>query len=253
VKPEDHDARQIRWYNLLTMSVAPNIIPSASPERRSVPPLENGDRLTRAEFERRYNAMPGVQKAELIEGIVHVPSPVRTKRHGRPHVVLSNWLGHYIAKTPGLDEYGDNSTVRLDMDNEPQPDLFLNLPRHAGGMAELDEDDYLVGAPTLACEIAASSVSIDLHLKLNVYRRNQVREYLVWRTQDRAVDWFAWREGQYEKLAPDSGIIKSEQFPGLWLNAAALIDENLSELFKTVDAGTSTSEHAKFVEKLRQA
>src|SRR5258706_4333834 len=235
------------------MSVAPNIIPSASPERRNVPPLENGDRLTRAEFERRYNAMPGIQKAELIEGIVHMPSPVRTKRHGRPHVILSGWLSYYIAKTPGLEEFGDNSTVRLDLDNEPQPDLFLNLPRHAGGQAELDEDDYLVGAPTLACEIAASSVSIDLHVKLNVYRRNQVREYLVWRTQDRAVDWFAWREGRYEALVSNhSEILKSEQFPGLWLDRAALIGENLSELFKTLDLDTATDEHAQFVKKLRQ-
>jgi len=142
------------------MSVAPNILPSSSPQRQSVPPLENGDRLTRAEFERRYEAMPSVQKAELIEGIVHMPSPVRTRRHGRPHVILSNWLGHYIAKTPGLEEFGDNSTIRLDVDNEPQPDLYLNLPKHVGGQAELDEDDYLLGAPTLACEIAASSVSI---------------------------------------------------------------------------------------------
>jgi hypothetical protein len=235
------------------MSAALDVIRSSPAERENVPPLENGDRLTRSEFERRYEAMPRKRKAELIEGIVFISSPVRTRTHGRPHLILTGWLGQYIAKTPSLDEYGANATVRLDMDNESQPDLFLNLPRHAGGMAELDEDDYLVGAPTLACEIAASSVSIDLHVKLHVYRRNQVREYLVWRTQDRAVDWFAWREGQYEKLAPDSGIIKSEQFPGLWLNAAALIDENLSELFKTVDAGTSSSEHAKFVEKLRQA
>jgi hypothetical protein len=234
------------------MSVAPNILPSSSPQRQEIPPLENGDRLTRAEFERRYEAMPHIQKAELIEGIVHMPSPVRIKRHGRPHVILSSWLGYYISKTPGLEEFGDNSTVRLDMDNEPQPDLFLNLSMHAGGTAEIDEHDYLTGAPTLACEIAASSVSIDLHIKLHVYRRNQVREYLVWRTQDRAVDWFAWREGQYERLALDAqGIIKSEQFPGLWLDQTALVEGNLPALFKALDDGAATEAHARFVEKLR--
>jgi Uma2 family endonuclease len=234
------------------MSVAPNIIPPKLPERSSVPPLENGDRLTRVEFERRYAAMPNVTKAELIEGIVHMPSPVRIKRHGRPHVILTAWLGHYIARTPGLEEFGDNSTVRLDMDNEPQPDLFLNLPRHAGGQATIDEDDYLSGAPTLACEIASSSVSIDLHAKLNVYRRNQVREYLVWRTDDREVDWFAWREGTYEKLPEGAqGIIQSEQFPGLWLNRPALIEGDLPKLFKTIDEGAATPEHARFVDRLR--
>src|SRR5690349_12283673 len=172
------------------------------PRSRPVPPLENGDRLTRAEFERRYAAMPHVKKAELIEGIVYMPSPVRLKRHGRPHIVLSNWLGHYIARTPGLDLYGDNSTVRLDEDNEPQPDLLLFLPPQVGGQATLGDDDYVDGAPELVCEVAASSVSIDLHLKLNVYRRNGVREYLAWRTEDAAVEWFALREGKYEPLQP---------------------------------------------------
>jgi hypothetical protein len=234
------------------MSVAPNIIRPDLPAPEIVPPLENGDRLTRMEFERRYAAMPSVTKAELIEGIVYMPSPVRVKRHGRPHVILSTWIGYYIARTAGLEEFGDNSTVRLDLDNEPQPDLFLNLPRHAGGQATIDEDDYLAGAPTLACEIAASSVSIDLHAKLNVYRRNQVREYLVWRTDDREADWFAWREGKYEKLLESAqGIIQSEQFPGLWLNRPALIAGDLPGLFKTIEEGAATAEHARFVERLR--
>ena len=39
-------------------------------------PLEHGDHLTREEFERRYEAMPHVRKAELIEGVVYMPSPV---------------------------------------------------------------------------------------------------------------------------------------------------------------------------------
>jgi Uma2 family endonuclease len=235
------------------MSVAPNTIPTAMPQRPVVPPLENGDRLTRAEFERRYSAMPDVKKAELIEGIVHMPSPVRTKRHGRPHLILGNWLGHYVAETPGLDEFGDNSTVRLDVDNEPQPDLYLNLPKHAGGTAELDEDDYLVGAPTLVCEVASSSVSFDLHSKLHVYRRNQVREYLVWRTDDQAVDWFVWRDGQYQPLRREADVLQSEQFPGLWLDTAALVALDLKLLFRAIEQGTSTPDHAAFVQRLKKA
>jgi hypothetical protein len=49
--------------------------------------LENGDRLTRAEFERRYQGMPDVKKAELIEGIVYIAPPVRTQHHGRLHAM----------------------------------------------------------------------------------------------------------------------------------------------------------------------
>ena|SRR5437016_2046470 len=111
------------------MSVAPiqPSAPSQAASPRRVPPLENGDRLTRVEFERRYNAMPQVKKAELIGGLVYMTSPVRHTTHGRPHLLLGGWIAHYLARTPGLDA-GDNSTLRLDEDNEPQPDLLLRLP-----------------------------------------------------------------------------------------------------------------------------
>src|SRR5262245_37468873 len=89
-----------------------------------VPPLENGDRLSRAEFERRYDAMPHLKKAELIEGVVYVGSPVRFAQHGRPDSNIQTWLGVDSVSTPGI-ESGGNSTLRLDLDNEPQPDVLL--------------------------------------------------------------------------------------------------------------------------------
>jgi Uma2 family endonuclease len=208
--------------------------------------------LTRAEFERRYRAMPGVKKAELIEGIVYMPSPVRMF-HAVPHARLCTWLGYYVAKTSGLeDRLADNATARIDEDNEPQPDLMLLLPKPAGGMAEADQDGYVTGPPTLACEIAASTVSIDLHAKLEVYRRTGVREYLVWRTEDATIDWFILREGQYVQFPHDDrGVLKSEQFPGLWLDVPALLKGDLAALFRVVDEGVGTAEHAEFVKRLR--
>ena len=149
----------------------------------SVPKLRNGDRLTRVEFERRYEAMPEVKKAQLIEGIVYMPSPVRHTQHGKPRAIVMGWLGYYVSKTPRI-EIGDNGTSRLDEDNEPQPDAMLLLPKHMGGTAWIDDDGYVSGAPDFVCEVAASSVSIDMHAKLNAYRRNGVREYLVIRTED---------------------------------------------------------------------
>ena len=148
-----------------------------------IPPLENGDRLTR-EFERRYDAMPGVKKAELIEGIVYMPSPVSFRRHGRPHIQIGGWLLVYEAGTPGVFA-ADNASARLDLDNEPQPDAMLIIDPRYGGHARIADDDFIEGAPELVAEVASSSVSIDLHKKLHVYRRNGVREYLVWRVQDR--------------------------------------------------------------------
>ena len=218
---------------------------------RTLPLLQNGDRLTRAEFERRYTAMPKTKKAELIEGIVYMPSPVGCDRHGNPHAFASFWLIYYFGKTPGVTPT-DNTTVRLDLDNEPQPDLSLFIRQSHGGQSKL-VDDYIEGPPELIVEISNSSVSIDLHAKFHAYRRNGVREYVVWRTADECVDWFVLRDGDYKKMsATPDGILKSEVFPGLWLNEPALMNGDVAALTKTVEEGIATQEHAAFVAKLQE-
>jgi Uma2 family endonuclease len=221
------------------------------PVRQVTPPLVNGDRLTRDEFERRYRAMPGVKKAELIEGVVYMPSPVRFEAHSKPHAILGAWLVYYASKTPGLLGFGDNGTVRLDNDNEPQPDLFLLLPVKLGGHAKVDDDDYISGPPALVCEVAASSVSIDLHYKKTAYRRNGVQEYLVWRTEESVIEWFSLQGGDFIPLQPEAdGTLRSRIFPGLWLIPASLIASDLPAVFRSLDQATSTPEHAEFVKRL---
>jgi Uma2 family endonuclease len=216
------------------------------------PPLEGGDRLTRYEFERRYQARPDIKKVELIEGVVYMPSPVRAKSHSGPHGQIITWLGVYAAATPGVEFY-DNATVRLDLDNEPQPDALLRLDPEAGGHSHISEDDYIEGAPELIVEITASSASYDLHDKLQVYRRNGVQEYVVWRVYDKQVDWFALREGEYVPLTPDaSGIIHSQVFPGLRLAVPALLVGDLATVLAELQNGLATTEHTAFVERLRE-
>ena len=218
-----------------------------------IPPLENGDRLTRAEFERRYEAMPHLKKAELIEGVVYMPSAVRLRSHGEPHWNLISWLSFYGIETPGVGG-GDNSTVRLDLVNEPQPDALLFIDPACGGQARISEDDYIEAAPELVAEVAASSASYDLHTKLEAYRRNGVREYIVWRTLDQAIDWFSLRGERYEPLAagPD-GVFRSEVFPGLWLDPAALIRGDLKRVRTVLQEGLATPQHADFVARLTRS
>src|SRR5688572_12204323 len=187
-----------------------------------VPVLCAGDKLTRDEFERRYNAMPDLKKAELIEGIVYMGSPVRHLQHGRPDRVLSGWLTFYEDATSGLDS-STNATLLLDFDNEAQPDLLLRLPEQAGGRSRITSDGYLEGPPELVIEVAASSVSYDLHQKLDAYRRNGVLEYLVHRVEDGEVDWFVLERGAYVRQQADGGILRSRAFPGLWLDVPALL------------------------------
>jgi Uma2 family endonuclease len=228
----------------------------SSPSAKTVPVLAPGDRLSRAEFERRYNAMPGVKKAELIEGVVYMPSPVRLSRHGEPHVDVITWLGVYKAATPGVRS-GADATARLDAKNEHQPDGLLLIDPACGGQAKISEDDYLESGPEFVAEVAASSASYDLNTKKAVYRRNGVREYLVWSVLDKKVDWFAADERanafDYKQLAADAvGIIRSEVFPGLWLDVNALIWGDMLQVLAVLQQGLASSEHAVFVEKLRR-
>jgi len=221
-------------------------------ERLKVPRLNPGDRLSRPEFERRYHAMPQVKKAELIEGVVYMPSPVRFEAHGEEHVDFSTWIGVYKASTPGV-RAGDNSTVRLDFENEPQPDLTLLIDPTRGGQTSLT-DGYITGPPELVAEVSASSVSIDLHDKLRAYQRNGVNEYIVWRTEEEAIDWFILRDGKYDRLPPDAdGLWKSPGFPGLWLDGPAMIRGDMPAVFGALQRGLASPEHAAFVEKMKAA
>jgi Uma2 family endonuclease len=227
-------------------------IPAGANGIPSIPPLQNGDHLSREEFERRYNAMPGIKKAELIEGVVHMPSPVKFKKHSGPHFDLIGWLAQYVAFTPGTDG-GDNGTLRLDLKNEPQPDAFLLILPEFGGQAAFDEDDYIVGAPEWIGEVSASSVSYDLHSKLEAYRRNRIKEYLVWRVLERAIDWFVLEGDQFTRLPCGAdGIYRSRVFPGLWLDVQALLNAQLANVFEIVKQGIATPEHQEFVMTLQK-
>jgi Uma2 family endonuclease len=225
-------------------------LPSAPPP---VLPLESGDCMSRAEFERRYLAMPHIKKAELIEGMVHMPSPVRLNKHATPHLRLACWLGTYDAHTEGVQS-ADNATVRLDMENELQPDGLLFIDPARGGKVRITSDDYIEGAPELVAEISASTASIDLHSKLRVYRRNGVQEYIVWRVLEQAIDWFRLVGGEYERLPVDAaGWLRSQVFPGLWLDAAALLRDDMAAVLAVLGQGLASQEHAAFMATLQRA
>jgi Uma2 family endonuclease len=190
--------------------------------RQSVPVLENGDRLRAAEFMRRYEEMPRLKKAQLIEGIVHMPSPVRALQHAKPDGLLHGWLGTYALEHPEL-EFFPNATLLLDPDNAPQPDAILCTAPRKGGSVWLNDKGYLCGRPELVSEVASSSASVDLHDKLRAYRRNGIQEYLVWLTAERKIRWFHLVEQDYAELKESGGKLRSEVFPGLVLDVKAIL------------------------------
>lgn len=218
----------------------------------SVPPLENGDRLSQSEFERRYRAMSDVKTAELIEGKVYMASPLRFEPHAEPHADIITWLGLYKALTPGV-RLGDTPTVRLDRDNEPQPDAVLRLDEAVGGQSSIGSEGYVEGAPEFVTEIAASTATIDLGDKLRAYRRCGVKEYFVWQFFDQKIDWFRLETDDYVDLEiGQSGIIQSQCFPGLWLDRQAMLDGDMQRVIACVQDGLNSPEHEMFVNRLQE-
>jgi hypothetical protein len=218
----------------------------SEPVEPAVPLLAEGQRLARAEFERRYFAMPELKGAQLVEGVVYMPSPVRHEHHGKPHSRLGTYLGIYQIFTPGTD-LGAGSSVRMDLGNEPEPDELLFI---VGGTAWVDEEDYLNGAPELVAEISASTIKLDLGPKFTAYERNGVKEYVVWRVDAGALDWFVLRNGRFERLASEAGVYKSETFPGLWIDSTALLCGDHARVHEILQQGLNSPEHAAFVAEL---
>lgn len=221
------------------------------PSIARVPQLQQGDRLTREEFERRYDATPDV-RAELIDGRVYVSPPISLEEHGSPHADLLLWLGTYRVVTPGVLVTAPTS-IRMGSENMPEPDAcMIILPEH-GGQARRS-GRFLEGGPELVVEVGYSSVGFDLNDKLDLYCRNGVREYIVWRTFDKALDYFILRGSEYARHTPDEqGRYKSVVFPGLWLDSLNLLKGDLATVLKFVQEGIASPEHGEFVAKLQAA
>ena len=180
-----------------------------------------------------------------------MPSPVRAESHGDPHFVMNTWLGLYCAATPGLIG-SDNATLRLDLLNEPQPDLLVRVSPEFGGTTRLDADGYLEGSPELTLEIAASSSSYDMNQKKIMYARHGIQEYLVVLTYEQRVVWYSLENGRYQAFDADAqGRLHSKVFPGLWLQPSAIWINDLATMLAVLHEGMASSEHDAFVEKLQ--
>lgn len=220
-----------------------------TPAPRKLATLQPGDRLRATEFRRRYEGMPGVKKAELIEGIVYMPSPVRLANHAEPHANLVTWLGFYRAATPAY-RFADNATTRLDIDNEAQPDAILFIRPELGGSVRISSDDYVTGPPEFVAEISSTTVAYDRGPKLRTFLRHQVSEYLIWRVEDALFEWYFLNDSEYSLLEPDQkGIIRSQVFPGLWLDTTAMLAGNLAAVIDCVREGLQSPQHQEFLAK----
>ncbi len=225
-----------------------SVISQNLPPQRELPlELHTGDRMTQEEFHRAYEQTPEGFRAELIGGIVYVSSPLKIG-HGKNHVPLASIFFAYEGATPGT-ESGDNTTLILGEDAEPQPDVYLRILPGCGGQSRTSGDDYVLGAPELIAEVALSSRSIDLHAKRTDYARYGVQEYLVLNVRDQQLRWFDLRADRELSLDAD-GICRVRVFPGLWIDTASLLKRDHAGLMATLQEGLATPEHDAFAARL---
>jgi Uma2 family endonuclease len=224
----------------------------AKPRRiGSLPPLENGDQLDQPTFHERYQAMPEVTRAELIGGIVHMPSPQKVP-HSKAQKLVLRWLDEYAEATPGTEALVNNTQI-LGLDSEPEPDACLFIVPEFGGRVYVGEDEYLHGSPELIVEVSSSTESIDLNRKKHDYQKAGVREYVVLALRLQQVFWFVRQRGKYKECPlPAGGIFRSRGFPGLWLDAEAMLRNHRQGVLAALRQGLATPEHAAFVGKLEK-
>jgi len=237
--------------NNIVMTVRDRI--SVERQPMAIPPLEAGDHLTRAEFERRYEAMPRVKKAELIEGVVHMPSPVRWSNHGEKHASLVVWLGYYRAAVPGV-RVADNASVGLDDENAVQPDVTMMLEGRHGGRATITPADYVEGSPELVAEVAASSASVDTHEKLAA-----TGAMVSWNTSSGAsstassTGWPCGMANMWHYRRTPREFVEASCSPAFGLTRRRCCAATLARVLDVLRQGMASAEHAAFVVKQRLA
>ena len=213
--------------------------------------LVEGQQLDQPTFHALYEAMPPETRAELIDGVVYMPSPVGSA-HGEAHISMLYWLANYKEKTPGVKALSGATTI-LGRKSEPQPDGLLRIAAECGGRTK-NKGSYIHGAPELVAEVSKATRFIDLGPKLKDYQRAGVLEYVVDALDPDEILWFVRERGVLVQHPVDGdGLYRSTVFPGLWLDPQALLAGDTERLRAVVDLGCATAEHAAFVARLAAA
>ena len=216
-----------------------------------LPPLVAGQRLDQVTFHERYEAMPPGTRAELIDGVVFMPSPLGPE-HGRAHFPAVVWLSYYEENTPGVEGL-DNTSTALGPKSEPQPDAQLRILPECRGRTVTDRR-FVRGVPELIVEISHTTRYTDLGPKLDDYERAGVLEYVVRALEPDEVLWHVLEHGRLVLKPPDEdGLYRSRVFPGLWLDPGALLARDTRRLRDVLDLGMATPDHKTFVEQLAAA
>ena len=227
------------------------ISPNRTQDENAIPPLRDGDILTVEEFERRWDAMPGLKHAELIEGRVYMnAAALRWDWHAEPYGILMLTIPTYAGHTPGV-LFGGEPSVRMGAASMPQPDGVLRVTEEYGGRSRV-EKGYVVGGPEFVAEVSGSSEGYDLREKKDLYLSAGVHEYLNWSVLDERIVLFRLERGTYVTVDPSTdGLLKSLAMPGLWFDPAAMLRGDSLRVMEVLHLGLASPEHQAFIQELK--
>jgi Uma2 family endonuclease len=191
-------------------------------------------RLDQPTFHALYEAMPSGVRAELIHGVVHMPSPLGVD-HSDGLLPILIWLDYYAERSGRPVQVADGATVILDSRTEVQPDALLRVVE--GGQTQV-RGGFIVGPPELVVEVSRSTRYVDLGPKLDEYARAGVREYVVRTIGPDQLLWHLLVDGRLIEQRPGAdGLYRSSTFPGLWLDPIALLHGHRAQLRTAIDRG----------------
>jgi Uma2 family endonuclease len=194
--------------------------------------------------------MPELKFAELIEGVVHLSSPV-SLAHGDWDSLFGGLCVQYCLHTPGV-KASANATWLMGHSSAPQPDCSVRILPSFGGRSGL-RNNLATGAPELAAEVCHSSNSYDLGRKMALYQAAGVSEYVALLVEERRFEWRVLVDGSYQLMKDEAGVYRSRALPGLWIDAAAIRSEDSVALLRAFELGLASPEHQEFLTRLREA
>jgi hypothetical protein len=211
--------------------------------------IRPGDRMTLEEFLERWEQMPDLKFAELIDGTVYMPSPI-SREHMRVDSRVQGLCSYYCLRTAGT-ESGTNGTWLLNGVGGAQPDCSVHILQEFGGRSTTKRG-LAAGAPEFVAEVCYSSRAYDLGPKLALYQAAGVDEYLAILVEERRFEWRVLINGSYELMDSDHGVYRSRILPGLWIDSNAFWNDQSAALLQTLEQGLASQEHQDFAALLLQ-
>ncbi len=185
-----------------------------------LPKVAPGDRMTDDEF---FQFAPADRKAELIGGILVMPSPAYDPHEDRQGFLLTILRTFVRHKQLGIVR-GSHTAVHLQTGENYEPDvLFVAAER-----ANIVRREGVFGAPDLVIELLSpGTANYDWGVKRRVYAQSGVRE--LWLIDPNGLDgsaFFQRDESGLKEVSFQDNVLRSLAVPGFYLRADWLWPES---------------------------